>query len=162
MISSLPLLGLKQPYGLGWKQPDSAVNNFLDQQRTLWGTRIFWAQELNKKAVEDLLCNGGTIFILGDRYEQGKTKVNLFGHPIGTPAGPVLFALKYDAVIIPIHSYRESSKHRIIFEPPVKLKPLPPSGDLTENLQMLMSLIEGWIIEHPEQWIWLMKRREWE
>lgn len=161
LISGLPLLGIDQPYALGWKQPPSAFNDLLDQQRLRWGTQILWAQDFSEDQVAEILEHGGTILMMSDRYEQGKTRVNLLGHRIGTPAGPVLFARKYNAALMPIHTYRDHSLHRVIFEPPIELGPLPDNGDLTPDLQTCMSTIERWIRLHPEQWIWLFKRGEW-
>lgn len=161
LISSLSLIGFEKPHALGWKQPPSEANDLLDRQRVRWGTRIFWAQEFNEEEIGEVLSNGGTLFVLSDRYEQAKTKVQLFGQPIGTPAGPVLFARKYNAALLPIHTYRDGSKHQIVVEPPLKLDPLPLSADLTPDLQLCVNQIEGWIRQHPEQWAWIFKRGEW-
>lgn len=161
LISGLSLLGIEKPYALGWKQPASEFNDLLDRQRLLWGTQILWAQDFSENQVAEILHGGGTIFMMCDRFEQGKTKVSLFGHPTGTPAGPVLFARKYNAALIPLHTYRDGSVHHVLFEPPVVFQPLPSGGDLTPDLQTCMSIIERWIRLHPEQWIWVFKRGEW-
>lgn len=162
LISGLPLIGIDQPYALGWKQESSEFNDLLDRQRLLWGTQILWTQDFTEAQVAEILQGGGTLYIMCDRYEQGKTKVDLFGHPTGTPAGPVLFARKYDAALMPIHTFREANKHHIVIEPPLQLKPLTPGSDLTPDMQMCMTRIETWIRQHPEQWIWLFKRGEWQ
>jgi KDO2-lipid IV(A) lauroyltransferase len=38
--------------------------------------------------------------------------------------------------------------------------PRGPDGevDIAETMQMATSLIECWVREHPEQWMWLHKR----
>jgi KDO2-lipid IV(A) lauroyltransferase len=160
LISGLSLLGIDKPYALGWKQPPSAFNDLLDHQRVLWGTQILWAQDFSEEQVATILGQGGTLFMMCDHFEQGKTKVNLFGHPTGTPAGPVLFARKYQAALMPIHTYRDGSVHQVIIEPSVELIS-PPGGDLTPDLQTCMSTIERWIRQYPEQWVWIFKRGEW-
>jgi KDO2-lipid IV(A) lauroyltransferase len=30
--------------------------------------------------------------------------------------------------------------------------------DITGTMQAIMSIIEGWVREHPEQWLWLHRR----
>lgn len=162
LISGLPLIGIEEPYALGWKQESSEFNDLLDRQRLLWGTQILWTQDFSEAQVAEILRGGGTLYIMCDRYEQGKTKVELFGHPTGTPAGPVLFARKYNAALLPIHTFRQAKKHHIVIEPPLPLKPLAPGSDLTPDMQLCMTRIETWIRQHPEQWIWLFKRGEWQ
>ncbi len=161
LISGLSLLGFDNPHALVWKQPESKLNNLLDHQRALWGTQIVWTQEYDEKYIGEILSRGGTLLIFSDRYEQGRTKVKLFGHSIGTPAGPALLARKYNTALLPIHTFRQGLTHKVIIEPPLKLDPVPSSRDLTPDLQRCISYIERWILQNPEQWIWLFKRGEW-
>jgi lauroyl/myristoyl acyltransferase len=41
-----------------------------------------------------------------------------------------------------------------------KLPPLPWWGkiDVAATMQVITSIIEGWVREHPEQWIWAHRR----
>ncbi|AZR73238.1 hypothetical protein BBF96_07475 [Anoxybacter fermentans] len=159
LISGLPLLGIKKPYALTWKQPESDLNNLLNHQRTLWGTRILWTQELDREKIKEILTNNGTLLIFADHYQLGKTTVNFFGHPTRIPAGPVLFARKYNAALLPIHTYRKGNRHHIIIEPALTLK--SSTEDLTPDLQKCINFIERWILKNPEQWMWIFKRGEW-
>lgn len=161
LISGLPLLGIKEPYALGWKQESNEFNDILDRQRLLWGTNILWTQDFREEQVGQILRTGGTLYIMCDRYAQGKTRVKLFDHLVGTPAGPVLFAHKYDAALMPIHTYRAKGQHHIVIEPPLLLPPRTSGEDFTPDMQLCMSYIETWIRQHPEQWMWLFMRGEW-
>jgi len=113
---------------LAWKQPESKINDLLDQKRTLWGTRLLFSQDLEIKEIERVLTNNGVLLIMGDRYDIGKTKVQFFGFTTGVAAGPFVFARDYRSSIIPIYTIRQGLKHRIILKEPLNLEPKTGSG----------------------------------
>jgi KDO2-lipid IV(A) lauroyltransferase len=49
--------------------------------------------------------------------------------------------------------------YRLVYEPPLELR---PSGDRRADVarltQELTRVIEGWVRETPEQWLWLHRR----
>jgi Kdo2-lipid IVA lauroyltransferase/acyltransferase len=162
LLSGLPFLGINEPYVLAWKQPESKVNDLLDQKRTLWGTRLLFSQDLEKKEIERVLTNNGVLLIMGDRYDIGKTKVQFFGFTTGVAAGPFVFARDYRSSIIPIYTIRQGLKHRIILKEPLNLEPLYNNEKSVNNyLQESINMIEDWIRTYPAQWMWIFKRNIW-
>ncbi len=86
--------------------------------------------------------------------------VDFFGRPAYTPYGPVAFALKTGAAILPTFIVRQpDDSHRAIVEAPL---PLQQGGgreeDLLVNTQRFTKIIESYIRRYPEQWIWMHER----
>ncbi len=86
--------------------------------------------------------------------------VDFFGRPAYTPYSPIAFALKTGAAILPSFIIRQSDgTHRAIIEPPLKLiRCEDKEKELVINTQKFTKIIESYIREYPEQWIWMHKR----
>ena len=86
--------------------------------------------------------------------------VRFFNQWAHTPVGPVRLALKYGLKIVPlfIHLRSDDTYHVEVKEP----LPLVITGDkrrdLIVNTQMCSDACEAIIREHPEQWLWMMRR----
>lgn len=85
-----------------------------------------------------------------------------FGQLAATSPAPVRFAFETGAPVIPVHIERadDRGRHVATFEPELVLE--RPFGTLLEdvrhNTERLNRIIEGWIREVPEQWLWLHRR----
>ena len=86
--------------------------------------------------------------------------VDFFGMPAYTPYSPVAFALKTGASILPTFIIREpDGSHRAIIEPPLVLKRSEiKEKELVINTQKFTKIIEDYIRQYPDQWIWMHKR----
>jgi len=94
-----------------------------------------------------------------DFREQG-IWVDFFGKPASTAPGPVVFALRTGAVILPVFTVRTGGgRHIIKIEPPYDLE-MKPSKDETvhHNVQQLTGTIERWVKQYPDQWGWINDR----
>lgn len=86
--------------------------------------------------------------------------VDFFGRPAYTPYSPIAIALKTGAPVLPTFIIRQpDDSHRVIVEPPLKLK---TTGDREQdfriNTQMFTEIIESYVRRYPEQWIWMHER----
>lgn len=104
----------------------------------------------------------GEILIIPIDQNAGKKGVfvDFFGRPASTPAGPVVFAQRTGAPLVPMYIIREErNKHRLIIEPEV---PLVNTGDkerdLITNTQRLTKVIERYVRKYPSQWWWMHNR----
>jgi KDO2-lipid IV(A) lauroyltransferase len=86
--------------------------------------------------------------------------VPFFGRPAFTPTGAVALALRTGAPILPAVIRRDGPRlHRVVFEPPVIVKPLgSKQQSQQEYTALLTGRIEAWIRRCPEQWVWMHRR----
>jgi KDO2-lipid IV(A) lauroyltransferase len=86
--------------------------------------------------------------------------VDFFGYLVPTFKGPVLFAMRTGAPILPMFMRRNSNNlHQITIHPPFTLNITGNAEkDITSNTARLTKLIEAAIREYPEQWLWIYRR----
>lgn len=107
------------------------------------------------------LADGYSIGVLIDQGTKADgVFVKFFDQWAFTPVGPVRLALKYGLKIIPVFIYlRSDDTYHVEVKGPL---PLVVTGnkrhDLIVNAQMCSNVYETVIREHPEQWLWVMRR----
>ena len=110
--------------------------------------------------IREALKEGLHIALFADQHFAGGVDVTFFGRPC--KANPMLarFAQFFDC---PVHGFRtiRLSGNRIGVEFTGELQmPRGADGkiDVKAAMQMTTAVIEGWVREHPEQWLWLQRR----
>ncbi len=87
-------------------------------------------------------------------------KTLFFGRETGTPMGLAVLVERSRAPVVPALTYRlADGRTAISFEPEI---PFVDTGDKERNIQVntqrYCDKIEGWVREHPEQWMWVHRR----
>lgn len=107
-----------------------------------------------------ILQRGGAVGMLVDQKFQKGVRTTFFGRPCKTnPLLPKL-ARQYDAEIYPARSIRlPDGRYRLELKPRLDL-PRDAAGtvDVEATCQLLNDVVEGWVREHPEQWMWFHDR----
>jgi Kdo2-lipid IVA lauroyltransferase/acyltransferase len=108
----------------------------------------------------EALQNGQHVAMLVDQYLTGGVEVTFFGRK--TRANPMLARLLRQ-VECPVHGVRivRLPDHRFRAELTEEIPPVrDESGriDIQGTTQAITSVVEGWVREHPEQWLWLHRR----
>ena len=106
------------------------------------------------KGVIRHLKSGGSVGILGDVTRSQAPVLSFFGRPTKTPVSAAEWALKYDALLIPVFGLRKPDG--VNFEIRVE-EPIPP-GAPEEMLQVFNDRLEALIRSDPGQWFWIQGR----
>jgi KDO2-lipid IV(A) lauroyltransferase len=110
--------------------------------------------------MQGVLEKGGHLGMLIDQHFTRGVVVDFMGRPALT--NPILgkFARRYDC---PVHGVRVIRKDKTRFKleltPPLEL-PRDPDGQINVQgaMQAMTRVVEGWVREHPEQWLWMHRR----
>lgn len=110
--------------------------------------------------IADALKRGAHIGMLVDQYYVRGVEVTFFGRK--TNANPLIarLAQHFDC---PIHGVRviRLPNNRFTAELTDEIKPVRDAHgdvDIAATMQVITGVIEGWVREHPEQWLWLHRR----
>jgi len=108
----------------------------------------------------EALKNGQHVAMLVDQYLTGGVEVTFFGRK--TRANPMLARLLRQ-VECPVHGVRiiRLPGNRFRAEVSEEVKPVRTADgqiDIQGMTQAVTSVVEGWIREYPEQWLWLHRR----
>jgi hypothetical protein len=86
--------------------------------------------------------------------------VRFFGRPACTTTVAAALAIKTGAPVVPAHCVRRADgRYRMVYGPPVEWTGTGRRDeDIKALTQQLTTVIEGWVRETPEQWLWLHRR----
>jgi Kdo2-lipid IVA lauroyltransferase/acyltransferase len=110
--------------------------------------------------IAGVLSKGGHVGMLVDQRRHGSPLMPFFGRPAATSTLFARLAREYDC---PVHGVRTirlpGDNFRIELTPPIDL-PRDEEGliDVMAATAKINEIIEGWIREYPEQWLWLHNR----
>ncbi len=108
----------------------------------------------------DALGRGAHVGLLVDQYYIRGVDVTFFGRP--TRANPLIarLARHFDC---PIHGVRvvRHPGNRFRLQITEAIEPARDADgkiDVAGTMQIITDVVEGWVREHPEQWLWLHRR----
>jgi KDO2-lipid IV(A) lauroyltransferase len=129
--------------------------------RTSTGNTVIYKRRALSQIMQTIR-EGGVVAIVIDQNVQEKDGifVDFFGRPACTTTVAAAIALKTGCMILPVRCpLGPDGRYRMIYGPPVEWE---DGGRGTEAVgaltQRLTSIIEGWVRERPEQWLWLHRR----
>ncbi len=110
--------------------------------------------------IADALKRGAHIGMLVDQYYVRGVEVTFFGRK--TNANPLIarLAQHFDCPIVGVRVIRLPG-NRFTAELTDEIKPVRDAKgdvDIAATMQVITTIIEGWVREHPEQWLWLHRR----
>lgn len=110
--------------------------------------------------IQALRRNEIVIVQMDQNFGTGGVWVNFFGKLAATPVGPVVFALRTNAAVLPGYIYRETKgRHCINLLPQEELIICEDKDEtVLVNVIKLTRLIESWIRKFPCQWGWIHRR----
>jgi KDO2-lipid IV(A) lauroyltransferase len=158
-VASVPLVGNVAMIARPLDNP--ALDQRLVGLRTSTGNTVIYKQKALVQVIRTIR-EGGIVAILIDQNVQAKDGifVRFFGRPACTTTVAAALALKTGCAIVPVHCLLQpSGRYRMIYGPPVEWTGTGRRDeDLAALTQALTTVIEGWVRETPEQWLWLHRR----
>ena len=107
----------------------------------------------------DLLKSGEHIAILCDQRLREGVEVPLFGKVAQTPAAMVTLAMKMKLPILMGKSVRQPNGHYRMDVKKLELSDNPDfDAAVRETVARMNLVLESWIRENPEQWLWIHRR----
>lgn len=139
------------------------AHRFIFGSRERTGLKLI-ATRRSKDDIHAALKRGEVVVFIIDQHMLPHHGIvcEFFGRLASTTPAPTRFALETGAPIIPLWTYRKgrSGAHVLRAEPELVLE--TPYDDreanLRHNTERLNRLVESWIRQQPEQWLWLHRR----
>ncbi|WP_245579430.1 lysophospholipid acyltransferase family protein [Halonatronum saccharophilum] len=124
------------------------------------GGNVFANDKKGVKQAFRALLKKELLLILGDQDARSKGEfVRFLDRPASTPTGPVVFAQKTGALILPVYLMRLGyGKYKLIIEEAIGVDKKADKEEIKEKLQKLTSSLETKVKEYPDQWLWLHRR----
>ena len=122
------------------------------------------APRRSKDDIKKALLQGELVTFIIDQHMLPHHGIvcQFFGQLASTTPAPARFALETGAPIIPlwIRRTKPAGHHVVIIEPEFKLETphVDHNANLRHNTERLNRLVESWIKQEPEQWLWLHQR----
>jgi KDO2-lipid IV(A) lauroyltransferase len=144
-----------------FRRPNSAsANRIIEELRGGKMGKLIPAGRDAPLRLADALQQGQHVAILVDQYFTNGVEVTFFGRK--TRANPTLARLLRQ-IECPIHGVRiiRLPGHRFRAELSEEIPPVRDASgqiDVQGTMQAITSVVEGWIREYPDQWLWLHRR----
>lgn len=106
-----------------------------------------------------VLDEDGAVGVLVDQHFKRGVPITFFGRE--TRANPLVakLARHYDCAIYPARSIRlPGGRFRLELHDAIDVPRGPNGVDVKALTQKLNTIVEGWVREYPEQWLWLHRR----
>lgn len=112
-----------------------------------------------RKSIE-VLNAGKSLALFVDQKMNDGIQVPFFGLPAMTAPALASFALKFGYPVVPLRIVRKKGAYfRVEFGEPIYFhKSGDRNADLLAAMTRVNGILEGWISDYPEQWLWLHRR----
>ncbi|OGW96261.1 MAG: hypothetical protein A2Z81_05600 [Omnitrophica WOR_2 bacterium GWA2_45_18] len=143
---------------------DEVVEKYFLEMRTKLGLNTVYSHQ-PKQCVDTsirVLRDNELLFIPLDQNfgRGGGVFVDFFGQKAATATGPVIFARRTKAPLIPMFIVRQKNdRHKIIVEPPIELEERGNDKEtILVNTEKITRIIERYVRTYPEEWGWMHRR----
>ncbi len=138
------------------------VNAFVNRIRTRHGNTTFDKDNYVRGLLAAMRRNESVGILMDTNMTppQG-VFVDFFGIPACTPGGLARIALHTDAVVVPGFALWDASigKFKMTFAPRLEMvRTGDPEVDVVVNTQRCTAVIEHFIRQYPDQWLWVHRR----
>jgi Kdo2-lipid IVA lauroyltransferase/acyltransferase len=162
LLGSLAVEGY-QAGGIMKPMHDARMERIFFKKREKFGVKTIYSQPRNVCVNNTInaLRNNEIVFIpIDQNFGTAGVFVDFFGTKAATATGPVIFAQRTGAALVPCFIIRQpDDHHKIIFEPELALAAgNDPEEVIRINIQRLTNIIEAYIRKYPAEWGWIHRR----
>jgi KDO2-lipid IV(A) lauroyltransferase len=159
----IPQVTQRQGVGgaLVYRTPNNPVVAWLIRRARRWPPDLQLAKgAAGARGAIELLRSGRRLSILVDQKMNDGIAVPFFGRDAMTPSGIAQLGRRFNCPVVPVRVERLAGcRFRFTVYPPLAI---PDSGDRAADARKVMTaanaLLERWIRERPEQWLWIHRR----
>jgi KDO2-lipid IV(A) lauroyltransferase len=158
-MASVPLVGHVSMIARPLDNP--ALDRRLVALRTSGGNTVIYKRKALARVLTAIREGDIVAILIDQNVQQGDgIFVRFFGRPACTTTVAAALALKTGCAIVPVRCLLQpSGRYRMVYGPPVEWAGTGRRDeDVAALTQHLTSIIEGWVRESPEQWLWLHRR----
>lgn len=142
---------------------DEKIEKYFQQKRKQLGLKTIYSQPRKvcvEASIKSLRDNELLFIPLDQNFGSGGVFVEFFGRQAATATGPVVFALRTKAPILPMFIVRlKDNSHKIIIEPPLYMEEQEDyQNTLIHNVGRITKIIESYIRKYPQEWGWSHRR----
>jgi len=139
---------------------NAAVNRLMARARRPVGGALHPKGHRGAREATAALGRGEHVAMLVDQKLGEGISVPFFGRPAMTARALATLALRHHCPVLPARVERlRGATFRLTIYPPMTI---PDSGDRKADALAFMvsvnAVVEGWVRERPEQWLWLHRR----
>ncbi len=148
------------PIHLIYRAPNNPLTERLFRHRRPGDGELIAKGPQGARRLLALLKDGGHLGILVDQKMNDGIATPFFGRDAMTAPALAQFALKFQCPVVPVQTVRMHGAHfRVIHHPPLEITPTGDGrADVAAIMERVNGILEGWIREHPEQWLWVHNR----
>jgi KDO2-lipid IV(A) lauroyltransferase len=142
---------------------DEKTGDYIQSLRDRAGIKTilsFPRQECVKNTIKALRDNEIVVMLMDQNFGTGGVWVKFFGELAATPIGPIVFALRTQAAVVPAYiSSQKPGQHCLKIFPAENLILKEDNNEtILLNAIKFTRIIEGWIRDVPSQWSWIHRR----
>ncbi len=145
---------------LAREQKPEKINDILNKYRESKGSEVI-NKGFETRAIIKALRNNQPVGILADQ-DAGRSGmfVDFLGRPASMPSGPIAFAVKTKAKVLPTFIMRENGPyHKVEMNPAIQFKTKGNKVEVFKSgLNEYSKILSKYIRKYPSQWLWFHKR----
>lgn len=125
------------------------------------GNTVIYKQKALAHILRALRENREVAFLLDQNVqEKDGIFVDFFGRKAASTTVAAALAVKTGAVLLPGYAVlKDDGRYRLSYDAPIRWTPSGDrEADIAELTQRIAAVIEGWVRETPEQWLWMHRR----
>ena len=158
-LTAVAAKALGVDYAVIYRQPGILASHILATRTSLMGTLIA-ADHRAAAGLREALLRGASIGMLVDQHFMRGVDVTFFGRTCKANPALARLARHLDCSIRGVHTIRiDNDRYAVeLTEPLLLSRDAEGKVDVISATQAMTSVIESWIRQYPEQWLWMHRR----